>query len=636
MAVYQISRIQIRRGQANSGTGIPQLASGEMAWAIDTQELYIGSGAVSEGAPAVTNVKVITQQDLSAAGNILGTVSYTYKSIDNSIITGPSGSSPVLRNINSRLDDQITSLDFGTAGDGATDDTAALQRAINQLFLNASNPASGNTAAASGKRVTLNVPAGIYYTTSTIYIPSYSSVNGAGLDKTIINYNPLQISFTGTSTNGSFLLTTTSASTAMVGYVVTGTGIPNGTTVTTVVPGVSITLSNNATSTLTNGTFTVVNPAPAIQFVNDSSSIGNPDPSVASSTTQCRKVEFKNLTIKTATGVNTCMQINSVRDSIFENINLIGGWTGNTFSIGINMTAVSSLVTCEHNVFRNITASAFNYVVFATNDILNNVFENCYFQNALLGFGLGVGYIYSQTFPNGPRQTVAANCKFYNIKQQAIYVAAGSGNIARDCRLNNVGNNGGSNAASQYAQIYFATYGNSSENTQSDRHSDLSNPDPIANPTFALVPYVPEVSGHGNYSLSGSRSITLVQTSTTYVPFLKLPVSWLANPADRTSGPQGQVGYRIDYIYASATAGYTRRGSFELTVDVVNKNITLSDEYDFTVTGSLYSTTLDFKAGFVDNTGTTTLTNPWTILISYQNTTPSDQGAFTYTYTSVF
>ena len=61
MAVYQISRIQIRRGQANAGTGLPQLASGEMAWAIDTQQLYIGSGAVSEGAPAVSNIKVITE-----------------------------------------------------------------------------------------------------------------------------------------------------------------------------------------------------------------------------------------------------------------------------------------------------------------------------------------------------------------------------------------------------------------------------------------------------------------------------------------------------------------------------------------------------------------------------------------------
>jgi len=37
MAVVQISRIQVRRGQKNTGTGLPQLASGELAWAVDTQ-----------------------------------------------------------------------------------------------------------------------------------------------------------------------------------------------------------------------------------------------------------------------------------------------------------------------------------------------------------------------------------------------------------------------------------------------------------------------------------------------------------------------------------------------------------------------------------------------------------------------
>ena len=59
MAVVQISRIQIRRGQKNQGSGLPQLASGELGWAIDTRELYIGNGSVSEGSPAVGNTKVL-------------------------------------------------------------------------------------------------------------------------------------------------------------------------------------------------------------------------------------------------------------------------------------------------------------------------------------------------------------------------------------------------------------------------------------------------------------------------------------------------------------------------------------------------------------------------------------------------
>ena len=37
MAVVQISRIQVRRGQKNIGSGLPQLASGEFGWAVDSQ-----------------------------------------------------------------------------------------------------------------------------------------------------------------------------------------------------------------------------------------------------------------------------------------------------------------------------------------------------------------------------------------------------------------------------------------------------------------------------------------------------------------------------------------------------------------------------------------------------------------------
>ena len=62
MAVVQISRIQLRRGKEESGTGVPVLASGELAWAVDTQNLYIGSGSVGEGAPAVGNVKILTNR----------------------------------------------------------------------------------------------------------------------------------------------------------------------------------------------------------------------------------------------------------------------------------------------------------------------------------------------------------------------------------------------------------------------------------------------------------------------------------------------------------------------------------------------------------------------------------------------
>ena len=64
MAVVQISKIQVRRGK-KTVSGIPQLASGELGWAVDTQELYIGNGSVAEGAPAVGNTKILTEMTAS-------------------------------------------------------------------------------------------------------------------------------------------------------------------------------------------------------------------------------------------------------------------------------------------------------------------------------------------------------------------------------------------------------------------------------------------------------------------------------------------------------------------------------------------------------------------------------------------
>ena len=95
MAVYQLSKIQIRRGQAGQGTGIPQLASGEMAWAIDTQELWIGNGSVAEGAPAVGNTKILTNNDLSVNGSLLGSLQHIYKVTDSSVTTGVNTNTPV-------------------------------------------------------------------------------------------------------------------------------------------------------------------------------------------------------------------------------------------------------------------------------------------------------------------------------------------------------------------------------------------------------------------------------------------------------------------------------------------------------------------------------------------------------------
>lgn len=175
MAVVQISRIQIRRGKKNSGTGLPQLASGEFGWAVDSQELYIGNGSVSEGAPYVGNTKLLSEYDnLFEFAN-----TYEYKSGTN-IQTGRSPNDPVVRNLQQRLDDRVSIRAFGAPGDN-TDQTVALQRAIDQLYLNASNKGTPQS------RVELILEPGEYTISSTVYLPPYATIRGAGSEKTIIN-----------------------------------------------------------------------------------------------------------------------------------------------------------------------------------------------------------------------------------------------------------------------------------------------------------------------------------------------------------------------------------------------------------------------------------------------------------------
>lgn len=175
MAVVQISKIQVRRGKKNV-SGIPQLASGEFGWAVDTQELYIGNGAVSEGAPAVGNTKILTEND----SLIDFALEYQYKKDDNSIQTGSIPSLPVRRTMQIKLDERVSVKDFGAIGDGQVDDTLALQRAIDQLFSNPSNLSQISS------RVTLMFEPGVYKIVQSLKLPPNARLMGAGKDRTII------------------------------------------------------------------------------------------------------------------------------------------------------------------------------------------------------------------------------------------------------------------------------------------------------------------------------------------------------------------------------------------------------------------------------------------------------------------
>jgi predicted secreted protein len=189
LAVVQISKIQIRRGQKNSSSGVPQLSSAELAWAVDTQELFIGNGSVQEGAPYVGNTKIITEHD-----NILELAnSYRFSSDDPSIVL----SQP--RTLLGKVDEiEVSVIDYGAVPDGSTSANAAFSNAFTELFRNSND---------DYKKV-LKVPNGEYLFTSDLEIPSNVIIRGETQSGAKLNLDTRNIRFI--TANGTGLINFTS------------------------------------------------------------------------------------------------------------------------------------------------------------------------------------------------------------------------------------------------------------------------------------------------------------------------------------------------------------------------------------------------------------------------------------------
>jgi hypothetical protein len=171
MAIIQISKITNRKGLYEN---LPQLGGAEFGWAVDSQRLFIGNGTLTEGAPAIGNTEILTEEsDITVLSN------YDYRDIavGYTAQTGTTASSPTIRTLQAKLDDHASVRDFGAVGDGVTDDTAAINRALYQLYCR---------EATSQVRRTLFFPAGTYLISESLLIPTYASLLGEGLNHSII------------------------------------------------------------------------------------------------------------------------------------------------------------------------------------------------------------------------------------------------------------------------------------------------------------------------------------------------------------------------------------------------------------------------------------------------------------------
>jgi hypothetical protein len=175
VAILQISRITQRKGLEQD---LPQpLAGAELGWAIDERKLYIGNGELAEGAPVVGNTEVLTE-----FSDLLSYVTaYTYQgdAAGYTVQTGATSGNPVTQSIQARLDSYAIVKDFGATGDGVTDDTAAINRALYQLYCRQTN---------TQIRRSLFFPAGTYLVTDTILVPPFAQLYGEGSNSSIISF----------------------------------------------------------------------------------------------------------------------------------------------------------------------------------------------------------------------------------------------------------------------------------------------------------------------------------------------------------------------------------------------------------------------------------------------------------------
>jgi hypothetical protein len=94
--------------------------------------------------------------------------------------TGSTPGDPVAQSLQSRLDSIAVITAFGATGDGTTDATADINRALFQMFCRSTNPAA---------RRSIYFPAGVYVITDTLNIPPNCQLYGDGPDSTIISFN---------------------------------------------------------------------------------------------------------------------------------------------------------------------------------------------------------------------------------------------------------------------------------------------------------------------------------------------------------------------------------------------------------------------------------------------------------------
>ena len=525
MAVVQISRIQQRRGRKDN---LPEsLASGEIGWALDTQELFIGNGSTAEGAPETGNTKILTTADdlLELAGQ------YAYKR--GVIQTGVSINSPIERTVQSKLDDFVNLFDFlndqeRNAVEQGTivDVTVPLQRAIDNLYLNSDKGIAES-------RVTLYIPPGTYTISGDgIRLPPYASIVGAGMDRTVFISSVEDVP--------GHIFSTVNGDSSIGVY-----ADPSTTTVDNMARFISL-----KGVTINHTSF-----GGALLLEN------------------CKDSKFED--IKFVGPWDNAQGISNDGDPV-------NNWVAIYLSNGSNAAP-----STDYNIFSNIFINGFSCGVWSDYDVSYNKFLNGKIETCGLGFVLGFdrsGIVDENFIPggkrNGPQNTLIKDYVFDSINKQGLYVRTGNFTRSESNIYLNVGKDNSDSVVVTPVIEFYRTEGqqlhqdfkemsnNVSINDYFQRTQELS-----VDPLYFTQSYITEVFG--------SKRVELTYPVKRELGVLLTPDTVIRLPAD---GYRGVI--ELEYTYRAEKSVNPVMQYGKMTI-IYNKlsgsdEITFFDENTFT------------------------------------------------------
>ena len=442
MAIVQISRITQRKGLE---TDLPQpLAGAEFGWAVDQRRLFIGNGELVDGAPVVGNTEVLTE-----FSDILSfATEYTYKgdAAGYTVQTGATSGTPVSQSLQSRLDSFAVITDFGALGDGTTDVTADINRALYEIFCREVN---------AQVRRSIYFPAGIYIITDTLNIPPYCRLYGDGAESTIINFN----------------VQNHTSTTAYTAGVLVKSGVSFYRSIAAVPVGILI---NNAT-------YWAVESLPSYMLQTADSlqqtgvNIGTNGASPPGS------VEISGMKF-VSNQDNNGILIEAATDCFFDAVDFAGPGTTATLgtstadSAAVRFNSTASYV-CRHISFNNCKFSGMTWGVNTDEEIEGVTFNNTEFNTLYQGAYLG-NIIAPAVGPNGVR---ISNCIFDNIYVEGVIIINCSRNITAYNTFYDVGNHFNGAALPSSSIIDIDAFNNASVGDMFERTTAYSTTYPRVN-----------------------------------------------------------------------------------------------------------------------------------------------------------